>query len=86
MEDFLKGVASELTYGMRRNNVWRCVREDCIQLLAAEILTTGHLTRGGLLVSDNKKGGWDNVALGTQALSFHYAILRYGPSAPGLCS
>lgn len=48
MEVFLKGVASELTHGMRRNNVWRCVRYDCIQLLAAAILTTGDVARWGL--------------------------------------
>lgn len=48
MEVFLKGVASELTHGMRKNNVWRCVRYDCIQLLAAAILTTGDVARWGL--------------------------------------
>lgn len=86
MEDFLKGVASELTHGMRRDSVWRCVGCDCVQLLAAEILTTGHLTRGGVLVSVNEKGGWDDVPLGTtRALSFRFAILRYRPLAPGLC-
>lgn len=48
MEDFLKGIASELTHGMRRNSVWRYVRYDCTQLLAAEILIASDLVEWGL--------------------------------------